>query len=115
MRPPNGFTDVELSTLHRPAHILVRLRGEIDIATAPGLRERLLELLRPGTGLVILDVSGISFCDAAGLEVLVSSHRRAMALGITLRLTSVPPRMTRLMRLHGLDRVLRTRPSPSTR
>jgi anti-sigma B factor antagonist len=102
---------MELSALNRPTHTFLRLRGEIDVATAPGLRERLSALLRPGMGLVILDLSGVSFCDASGLGVLVGSHRRALMMGVTLRLTALPPPLARLLRIHGLDRVLTIYPA----
>jgi anti-anti-sigma factor len=104
-------TDMELSVLNRSTHTLLRLRGEIDVAAAPGLRERLSALLRPGMGLVILDLSGVSFCDASGLGVLVGSHRRALIMGVTLRLTALRPPLARLLRIHGLDRVLTIYPA----
>jgi anti-anti-sigma factor len=105
-------TDVELSVLHRSTHSLIRLRSEIDLATAPGLRERLLGLLQPGMRLVILGLSGVSFCDASGLGMLVGSHRRATTLGVTLRLTALRPQIARLLHIHGLDRILAIYPAP---
>lgn len=105
--------DVELSVFHRPTYLLVRLRGEIDLGTAPGLRERLFELLQPGVGLIVLDLSEVSFCDASGLGVLVGSHRRATRLGITLRLTALRPPIARLLHIHGLDRSLAIYPALS--
>jgi anti-anti-sigma factor len=111
--PTESRTDVEVSVLHRETHTLIRLGGEIDFATVPGLRERLFGLLRPGAGLVILDLSGVSFCDASGLGVLVGSHHHAATLGLTLRLTALPPRVADLLHLHGLDRVLAIYPAPS--
>jgi anti-anti-sigma factor len=104
--PAEDRTEVGLFVLHRSTHTLIRLRGEIDLATAPRLRERLLGLLQPGVGLVILDLSGVSFCDASGLGVLVGSHRHATTLGLTLRLTALNPQIVRLLHIHGLDRVL---------
>jgi anti-sigma B factor antagonist len=104
-------TNMELSVLNRPTHTLLSLRGEIDLTAAPGLRERLSALLRPGMGLVILDLSGVTFCDASGLGVLVGSHRRALMMGVILRLTAVPPPLARLLRIHGLDRVLTIYPA----
>jgi anti-anti-sigma factor len=109
--PTEALTDVELSVLHRSTHTLISLRGEIDYATAPRLRERLLGLLQPGVRLVIFDLSGVSFCDASGLGVLVASHRRATMLGLTLRLTALRPRTARLLRIHGLDGILATYPA----
>lgn len=109
--PAESRTEVALSVLHRSTHTLIRLCGEIDLATAPKSRERLLGLLRPGLGLVILDLSGVSFCDASGLGVLVGIHRRATTLGLTLRLTALRPQVARLLQIHGLDRVLALYPA----
>jgi anti-anti-sigma factor len=109
--PDEAGTGVELSVAYRSTHIIIRLRGEIDIATTPGLRERLLGLLQPGMGLVILDLSGVSFCDASGLGVLVGSHHHATMLGVTLRLTALHLRLARLLHIHGLDRVLTIYPA----
>jgi anti-anti-sigma factor len=112
--PTGSQDDVELSVFHGSTHTLVRLRGEIDIATAPGLRERLFGLLRRGSGLVILDLSGVPFCDASGLGTLVGSHRHATMLGVTLRLTALRPRVARLVYINGMDRVLSVYPAPLT-
>jgi anti-anti-sigma factor len=105
-------TGVQLSVLHRPTHTLVRLRGEIDVATSPELRDRLLPLLRSGPGLVLLDLSEVSFCDASGLGVLVSVHLYAGVLGVSLRLTDLRPRLARLLRINGLDHTLSFYPAP---
>ena len=109
--PGEAGTDVELSVVYRSTHVIIRVRGEIDIATTPGLRERLRGLLQPGMGLVILDMSRVSFCDASGLGMLVGTHHHATMLGLTLRLTALPPRTTRLLHIHGLDRVLTIYPA----
>jgi anti-anti-sigma factor len=109
--PDQARTSVALSLVRRSTDTIIRLRGEIDIATAPALRERLLGVLRPGMGVVILDLSGVSFCDASGLGVLVGIHHHATAVGVTLRLTALHPRVTRMLHIHGLDRVLTIYPA----
>jgi anti-anti-sigma factor len=105
--------DIGLSILHRPAHTLVRLRGDLDIATAPALRERLLVLLmlRPAMKALILDLSAVDFCDASGLAVLIGTHRRATLLGITLHLAAPRPRVAKLLHLTGLDHSLTIHPT----
>lgn len=105
--------DIGLSAFHRPAHTLVRLRGDLDIATAPALRERLLALLmlHPGMKALILDLSAVSFCDASGLAVLIGTHRRAALLGITLHLAAPRSRVAELLHLTGLDRSLTIHPT----
>jgi anti-anti-sigma factor len=92
-----------LSVLSRHACTIASLEGELDIATVPELRERLLGLLGPGVRLLIIDLSGVSFCDVAGLAVLIGTQRRATAHGIVLRLAAPRPTVLNLLRITGLD------------
>jgi anti-anti-sigma factor len=80
------------------------LIGEVNIASVPALRERLLGLLRPGSSRLVIDLSNVSFCDASGLAVLVSTGRRARLLGGFLRLAAVSPQVGRVLHLAGLVR-----------
>ena len=68
--------------------VIVTLRDDLDLATAPALRERLIDVLHHGTDLLILDLSHVPSCDAAGLAVLIGTQRRARLLGITMRLVA---------------------------
>jgi anti-anti-sigma factor len=95
-----------LSALRRPGCIIARLRGDLDIATTPAVRERLLGLLGPGVRLLIIDLSGVSFCDAAGLAVLIGTQRRATERRITVRVVAPRPHTATLLRITGLDRSL---------
>lgn len=67
---------------------IVSLRDDLDFAAAPALRERLIDVLHRGTDLLILDLSHVPSCDAAGLAVLIGTQRRAGLLGITMRLVA---------------------------
>ncbi|MER6003998.1 STAS domain-containing protein [Nonomuraea angiospora] len=96
---PLGRADPSASTT-------VRLTGEVDIFTSPALRSRLLGALKYSTSLLILDLSAVSFCDAAGLAVLVGVQRRARSMGITLALAAPRPFMSKLLHIAGLDRSL---------
>ncbi|MFC4010470.1 STAS domain-containing protein [Nonomuraea purpurea] len=91
------------------ATLTVSLAGELDIATTELLRGHLLELLqeaghphRRQAGLVI-EVSRLSFIDAAGLGILVSVQNQALLRRIPLRIAGAPPSMRRLLRITGLD------------
>jgi anti-anti-sigma factor len=103
--------EVGLSILRRSAHTIARLRGDIDVATAPALRERLAALLRLRPGLLVLDLSEVGFCDAAGLAVLIGTQRRATLLGATLRLAAPRPQVAKVLRATGLDRSLSIQPT----
>jgi anti-anti-sigma factor len=101
--PAQAQAEMSLSVLSRPAVTIVSLEGELDIATTPALRERLLNVFRPGVRLLVIDLSGVSFCDVSPLAVLVATQRRAGRLGITVRLSAPRPQVMRLLRVTGLD------------
>jgi anti-anti-sigma factor len=90
----------------RAARTVIRLRDALDIAAAPALRERLIGLLHPGMRLLVLDLSRVPTCDAAGLAVLVGTQRRARLLGIVVRLAAPSLPVATLLRLTGLERNL---------
>jgi anti-anti-sigma factor len=83
---------------------IVRLGSALDTAAAPALRDRLLGVLHHGTGLLILDLSGVLLCDLAGLNVLISTQRRARLLGITVCLAAPSMQVANLLRSTGVDR-----------
>jgi anti-sigma B factor antagonist len=92
---------------------IVRLRGALDIDAAPALRERLIVVLHRDTGLVVLDLSRVSSCDASGLAVLIGTQRRARPLGIMVRLAAPSLPVTKVLRSTGLDRSLTIYPDLS--
>ena len=94
-----GFS---LSTRAEHAHLITTLRGELDIASAPALRDQLLDLLHPATSRLILDLSAVSYADASGLAVLVGTARRAALLGGYLHLAAPAPAVTKILSLTGL-------------
>jgi anti-sigma B factor antagonist len=103
---------LHLTTNRRDGTLTVSVAGELDIATTEQLRRHLLALLqeagrsrRPDTSLVI-EVSRLSFIDAAGLGILVSVQNQALNQRTPIHIAGVPPAMRRLLRITGLDRHL---------
>ena len=92
-----------LSVRRKDGYTIATISGEIDIARTPVLREQLLGLLRPGASRLIVDLSGVTFCDASGLAVLVGVDRRVGLLGGGLRLAAPTPLISTVLRLTGLD------------
>jgi anti-sigma B factor antagonist len=90
---------------------VAEVTGELDIASAPALREQLLSLLRPGSSRLVIDLSKVSFCDASGLAVLVNTGRRARLLGGFLRLAAVSPQVGQVLNITGLHRHLASFPT----
>ena len=68
---------------------VVSVRGEIDVATAPLLRECLADLQDGGPAKILLDLSDVDHIDANGLDVIVAGLDRARARHTHLRLVGV--------------------------
>jgi anti-anti-sigma factor len=94
---------LRFSTHLRDGYCVVALSGELDLASAPTLRDRLLGVLRPDACRLIVDLSRVGFCDASGLAVLVGTNRRARLLGGVLRLAAPTPATSEALRITGLD------------
>ena len=88
---------------HEQGCAIVTVVGEIDISTAPQLRERLFERAATGAPLVV-DLGQVSFIDSVGLAVLVGTANRAAAHGGSLQVACGQPKIQELLRLTGLDR-----------
>ena len=81
---------------------LITVSGELDYHTGPQLRACLDDA--PCQEGLVLDLSGITYCDSTGLSVLVHAHRRTKAAGVPLVLAGHAPEVSRLLSLTGLDR-----------
>jgi anti-sigma B factor antagonist len=92
----------------------VFLRGELDLATAPILRESVDELLTGNEhhrSLVLIDLAELSFCDSSGLRALLEIRERCHRVGTNLRLTNVPANVHRVFELTGTTGVLNIEPN----
>ena len=102
----DGILGLSLSARTERGHVIATLRGELDVASAPTLREQLLGLLRPAASRLIIDLSAVSYADTSGLTVLVGTGHRAGLLGGYLRLAAPSPEVARALSITGLNRHL---------
>ncbi|HYG93109.1 MAG TPA: STAS domain-containing protein [Nocardioides sp.] len=84
---------------------VVRLDGELELTSVASLRREVLGLADDGQVVQVLDLSGVTFLDSAGLGFLVSIHRRLRARSGRLILVCSNEPILRLLRLTSLDRV----------
>jgi anti-sigma B factor antagonist len=104
-------TGLDVAPRHRRSELtasstVVRLCGDLGIAAAPALRERLTSALRPGTRLLVLDLSRVQSCDPAGLAVLIGTQRRAGPHDIVICLVAPSLPVMEQLRATGLERCL---------
>jgi anti-anti-sigma factor len=84
----------------------LRLRGEIDMVSAPQLLDSLLCAAIAYGHTVVADLSAVTFMDSSGIAALVEAHRRITADGSTLLIKDPQPNVRRLMQLTGVDSYL---------
>ena len=87
--------------------VVAWVRGELDIYTAPRLREAMLEVLtgRSDPFVITLDVSGLEFVDSTGLGVMVAVLKRMRFVGGDLVIRAPSPSLRTLLGITGLDKV----------
>src|SRR5437867_2307042 len=65
--------ELKVSTSSQAGHAVVAVSGEVDLYTAPRLQAELAALVRDGSSRVVVDLSGVEFCDSTGMNVLLSA------------------------------------------
>ena len=102
--PPLLSTRVEQGD----GQVIVKLEGELDVATAPRLHEVLAAAIsEEGSDAIVLDLSALNFLDSTGLSLLVSTDKRVKSLGRVLILKGTQPIVRRLLEVTGLTDVFR--------
>jgi anti-sigma B factor antagonist len=105
MQGAGGSVDLSLSTETVGDRTVVRVGGEIDVYTAPKLREQLVELVNDGSYHLVVDMEGVDFLDSTGLGVLVGGLKRVRAHEGSLRLVCNQERILKIFRITGLTKV----------
>ncbi len=89
-----------------PAGWVVRVAGELDLATVPDLDACLVALDSD----VVVDLAGMTFIDSRGTAALIRGHQGAVKRGRSFVLRSPTDRVLHVLRLTGLDRVFTIEP-----
>ena len=91
--------DLLIVTETTPDCTTLRVAGEIDLSSAPQLRDAALRALRQGEGPLCLDLSGVTFLDSTGLHVLIATRRRAQLEGRELVLADLSRPVERVLQI----------------
>ena len=94
----------------RPPTVL-SVGGDLDLNTAPELLQALTRLVDDGRRAVVVDLTGVDFCDSSGLSVLVRVRNRLTELGGSVTLAAATPIVQRVLEVSGLDEIFGTYPS----
>jgi anti-sigma B factor antagonist len=90
---------------------VLRITGEIDVYTAPILRERIRDLAAKGAVHVIADLNRVDFLDSSGLGVLVGGLKRLGEHDGSLTPVISSTRLLRILQITGLTTILPPQPS----
>ncbi len=98
-------TTLELTVTEDDDGVVVSAAGELDLNTAPDLREQLARLVNGGARHVTVDLAGVTFVDSTALSVLVSALKRLRQADGDLALASPNPSVRRVFEITGLTRL----------
>ena len=97
-----GTTGLQVLTFAGPS-LVIAIHGEIDVFSAPELRDELLRVIRRYGPRLALDLAGVTFIDCAGVNVLLATRRRAGLEDGSVDVIRTSPRVRRVISLLGLE------------
>jgi anti-sigma B factor antagonist len=97
--------DLSLETRQENDRTVIEVGGEIDVYTAPKLRERIIELVDEGQYHLVVDLEKVEFLDSTGLGVLVGGLKRVRGHDGSLQLVCTQERLLKIFRITGLAKV----------
>ena len=94
--------DIGLTVTEREGVTVVTASGDLDLGSAPRLRELAVRRLLQGDRALVIDLSAVGFLDSTGLGILVAVLKRARSLGAELHLVVTEARIRHVFELTGL-------------
>ena len=105
--------DLDIETSGTGDRTVIHVVGEVDVYTAPQLRERLDQEIDSGNHHLVVDLSGVTFMDSTGLGVLVGRLKQIRLHDGTMRLVCAHDRVLKVFVITGLDKVFAIFPTVS--
>lgn len=84
---------------------MIMLEGEVDVYTAPQLKQRIIDMLDNDTTNIIVDLSDVEYLDSTALGVLIGGLKRLREKDGSLDLICPNPRIRRIFEITGLDKI----------
>lgn len=98
--------NLEISKTVEDHSTVLTLKGEVDVYTAPKLKEELYSLLRISNHKVIIDLSEVEYMDSTGLGVFIGGLKASKLHQSHLTLRNVTQRLDRLFSITGFAEVV---------
>jgi anti-sigma B factor antagonist len=100
-----GRVDLKLGHYARDGMEVIDVQGEIDMYTAPRLRELLIDLVSTNSYHLVVNLDKVGVLDSTGLGVLVGGLKRVRAHDGSLDLVCTQERILKIFRIAGLTEV----------
>jgi anti-sigma B factor antagonist len=84
---------------------VIAVRGEIDLFTAPELKQKLAEAIEAGRNKVVVDLTETTFLDSTALGVLIGAVKRLRSDHGRLVLVNVDANIAKTFEITGLDQI----------
>lgn len=97
--------DITVETREAAGWAVIDVGGEVDVFTAPKLRERIIGLLGDGKTRIVINLEKVAFMDSTGLGVLVGALKRVKERDGELALAGAQGTVQRVLGVTGLDAV----------
>lgn len=97
--------DLRLEVSEQDGWSVMQVGGEIDVATAPRLREQLIKLVNEERFRIVVDLEDVDFIDSTGLGVLIGARKRVRAHDGDVKLICTEARIVKVFEITGLDQV----------
>jgi anti-anti-sigma factor len=102
---------LRIEVRHETDRIILRLDGELDLASAPRLQSA-IDASLAARAVVVLDLQQLQFIDSTGLRVILSARARSRACGHELAITPGSQQVQRLLSVTGVSDHLRIIAAP---
>lgn len=99
--------ELEVSTRDVGDHTVIKLKGEVDIYTAPSLRETIVDAVERGRYRIAVDLDEVDFLDSTGLGVLVGGLKRVKQHDGELGIICNQEKILRIFKITGLTKIFR--------
>jgi anti-sigma B factor antagonist len=84
---------------------IIELEGEVDVYTAPQLKQQMISLLESGAKELVVDLTKVDYLDSTALGVLIGGLKRMRERDGNMVLVCPSPRIRRVFEITGLDKI----------
>jgi anti-sigma B factor antagonist len=84
---------------------IIALEGEVDVYTAPQLKQQIINILESGAKELVVDLTKVDYLDSTALGVLIGGLKRMREVDGNMVLICPSPRIRRVFEITGLDKI----------